>query len=190
MDADSFPKVEITAEEDLWSWLDAHHDQSNSVWLVTWKAAHRDRYISNNQVLDALIAYGWVDGRKLKLDDARVMQLISPRKQKAWAQSYRDRAERLEREGRMKPPGRAALEEARQSGVFDSMQSVDALEEPSDLVEALDEVGGYGWWVTAAPSYRRNVLRWIASAKGRDTRLKRIHAVSEHAAQGKKVPNY
>ncbi len=70
------------------------------------------------------------------------------------------------------------------------MQSVDALEEPSDLVEALDEVGGYGWWVTAAPSYRRNVLRWIASAKGRDTRLKRIHAVSEHAAQGKKVPNY
>jgi uncharacterized protein YdeI (YjbR/CyaY-like superfamily) len=190
MDDDSFPKVEIIAEEHLWSRLGAHHDQSGSVWLVTWKAAHRDRYVSNSQVLDALVGYGWVDGRKMKLDEARVMQLISPRKQKAWAQTYRDRAARLEREGRMMPPGRAALEAARQSAVFDSMQPVDALEEPSDLVDALDKVGSYDWWVTAAPSYRRNVLRWIASAKGNDTRLKRIHTVSEHAAEGKKVPNY
>ena len=190
MDASSFPQVEIRTADDLWDWLSTHHGRSGSVWLVTWKAAHRDRYVSNSQVLDALVAFGWVDGRKLKLDEARVMQLISPRKQKAWAQSYRDRAARLEQEGRMMPPGRAALEAARQSAVFDSMQPVDALEEPSDLVEALDKVGGYDWWVTAAPSYRRNVLRWIASAKGNDTRLKRIRSVSEHAAEGKKVPNY
>ena len=95
MDFDKFARVEIESAQTLWEWLGAHHAQQASVWLVTHKAADRGKYVSREEVLDALIAYGWIDGRQLKLDDTRTMQLIGPRKQKAWAQSYRDRAARL-----------------------------------------------------------------------------------------------
>lgn len=85
---DAFDRVEILNEANLWDWLSHHHGQEASVWLVTHKAADPTRYVSRDAVLDALIGYGWIDGIRRKLDAARTMQLISPRKQQAWAETY------------------------------------------------------------------------------------------------------
>jgi uncharacterized protein YdeI (YjbR/CyaY-like superfamily) len=190
MDHNKFERVEIKSEDDLWQWLQQYHGNSESVWLVTWKAAHADRYVSRDTVLDALIAHGWIDGRRLKLDDTRTMQLISPRKQQVWAQTYKDRAERLRAEGKMHPAGDAAIEDARRSGRWTESELIDALVEPNDLTSALEANGGLLWWQAAAPSYRRNVLRWISGAKKPETRVKRIEKTSSLAAQQKKVPQF
>ncbi|MDG3040643.1 YdeI/OmpD-associated family protein [Roseicyclus marinus] len=190
MAAKDVGKVEVRSASDLWAWLEAHHCQRESVWLVTWKAAFPELYVSRDEVLDALLAYGWIDGRRMKLDADRTMQLIAPRSQEVWARSYRDRFARLEREGRVKPAGRAAFERARQSGLLEALEAVDALEEPDDLVAGLAAAGGLDWWRAAAPSYRRNILRWIATAKRPETRAKRIGIVADHAALARKVPQY
>lgn len=190
MDHAKFERVEVASEQALWDWLGQHHARPESVWLVTWKAAHRDRHVSREAVLDALIAHGWIDGRRLKLDEGRTMQLISRRRQRAWAQSYKTRAERLEAEGRMHPAGLAAVEEARRGGRWGAVDPVDALLDPDDLVEAIEARGAGAWWRAAAPSYRRNVLRWIAAAKRPETRRTRIEAVASRAAEGQKVPQY
>lgn len=190
MDHDKFERVEVTTADALWDWLSVHHSSPDSVYLVTWKAAHRDKYVSREQVLDALIAFGWIDGRRLKLDADRTMQLISPRQQQAWADSYQRRAATLEADGRMQPAGRAALERARAAGTLDAMSDVDALAMPQDLVNCLAAKSADAWWDQAAPSYRRNILRWIATAKKPETRQKRIEAAVDHAARGQKVPNY
>lgn len=190
MDHNKFERVEIASADELWQWLQKHHNISNSVWLITWKVAHPERYVSRETILDALIAYGWIDGRRLKLDEARTMQLISPRKQQVWAKTYKDRAERLKAEGRMYPSGEAAIEEARQSGRWTESEQIDALIVPNDLTSALEANGGLVWWQAAAPSYQRNVLRWIAAAKKPETRSKRIDKTSSLAAQHKKVPQF
>ena len=190
MDHSKFERVEITSDDELWQWLQKHHKSLNSVWLVTCKAADASRYVSRDAVLDALIAYGWIDGRRLKLDEARTMQLISPRKQQVWAKTYKDRAERLKAEGRMHAAGEAAVDEAQQSGRWTESKEIDALVEPDDLVSALEATGAFAWWQAAAPSYRRNVLRWIAGAKKPETRGKRIDKTSNLAAQQIKVPQF
>lgn len=190
MDAGRFVHVEVHGEAALWDWLAGHHAQPESVWLVTWKAAHPDRYVSRNAVLDALIAHGWIDGRRMVLDADRTMQLISPRKQQAWAQSYKDRAARLESEGRMHPAGRAAVRQGQESGLWHVSDPVDALIDPNDLIAALDAARALHWWQTAAPSYRRNILRWIARAKRVETRTKRVGIVVTHAAKGEKVAQF
>jgi uncharacterized protein YdeI (YjbR/CyaY-like superfamily) len=190
VDPDRFARVEVQTEAELWAWLADHHMQAESVWLVTWKAQHRDRYVSREAVLDALIAHGWIDGRRLKLDEDRTMQLISPRQQQAWAASYKTRAARLESGGRMHPAGRAAVERGRASGLWHASDPVDALVDPDDLLGALAHAGGLAWWQAAAPSYRRNILRWIAQAKRPETRANRLAIVASHAARGEKVPQY
>lgn len=190
MSVPDLERVEVTSVAALWSWLEAHHDQGDSVLLVTWKAKRRDRYLSRDDVLDALLAHGWVDGRRYALDDDRTMQLISPRKQQLWAASYRERAERLIAENRMRPPGLAAIERATAAGTWHARSDVDRLEVPADLRTALDRRQASAWWDDAAPSYRRNVLRWIGGAKREATRAKRIRIVADHAARGEKVPNY
>ncbi|MEM8822841.1 MAG: YdeI/OmpD-associated family protein [Pseudomonadota bacterium] len=186
---DGLDRLEITSAAALWDWLAEHHGRADGVLLVTWKAAHRNRYVSREAILDALIAHGWIDGRRFKLDADRTMQLISLRRQQVWARSYKDRAERLEAEGRMHPAGRQSVAEAKRSGLWEGLPKVEALQIPTDLAERLAQ-GGAAWFDSAAPSYRRNVLRWLASAKTPPTRAKRIGIIADHAAEGCKVPNY
>lgn len=189
MDGTGIPKVELTSEAALWDWLSAHHSGA-SVWLVTWKAAHPGKYLSRDQVLDALIAHGWIDGRRMKLDADRTMQLIAPRAEGTWARSYRERAARLLSEGRMRPPGQAAIDAAKAAGTWEVADGVDDLVVPDDLRAALGSCGGSAWFDAAAPSYRRNVLRFLSAAKRAGTRAKRIDLIAGHAARGEKVPQY
>lgn len=90
----------------------------------------------------------------------------------------------------MMSEGRAAIAASKKAGLWDAMAHVDRLEMPSDLANALDAKNAAAWWTAAAPSYRRNVLRWIETAKRPETRGKRIDAVAKAAARGEKVPNY
>ena len=190
MDFEKFARLEIQSAQTLWEWLGAHHAQQASVWLVTHKAADRSKYVSREEVLDALIAYGWIDGRRLKLDDTRTMQLIGPRKQQAWAQSYKVRAERLQADGRMRASGLAALQAGKSGGLWAQSDPIDALIDPPDFTAALQAAGANLWWEQAAPSYRRNILRWIAGAKRAETRQGRIDTVVAHAQRGHKLPQY
>ncbi|MEO0391381.1 MAG: YdeI/OmpD-associated family protein [Pseudomonadota bacterium] len=178
------PQVEITSEAALWDWLAAHHS-SNGALLITWKAAHRAKYVSREAVLDALVAYGWIDGRRYVVDADRSAQLITPRKVQHWSQSYKDRAAKLAAEGRMRPPGAASVADGQANGLWDFMADVDRLEVPPDLSTALGDARAE--WDALAPSYRRNVLRWIKLAKTDATRAKRVQAAAEACADGRKL---
>ncbi len=185
---DALEQIEITSDTALWEWLGRHCEQDDSVWLVTYKAHARNRYLSREAVLDALVAHGWIDGVRRKLDRDRTMQLIGPRRTRAWAKTYCDRAERLIAEGRMHPAGLAGVNRAKAEGQWRSMADVDALILPEDFRAALAADGAQIWWDNAAPSYRRNVLRWIAIAKKPDTRAARILAAAQASARGEKLP--
>jgi len=180
-------RLEITASDQLHTWLAEHHGRDQSVWLVTWKAKHRDRYVSREQVLDELVAWGWIDGARKKVDDDRTMQLVSPRRTQYWARSYKVRAARLEAEGRMQPPGRASVEAGRANGLWTFIDDVDALIVPDDLAEALTSAGAHERFDALAPSYRRNVLRWLKLAKTAPTRAKRIAKVRDTVRDGQKI---
>lgn len=186
---DALEQVEIASPDALWEWLEANHARDAGVWLVTYKKAAPDKHVSRDAVLDALVAYGWIDGRRKVIDDARTMQLITPRKVEHWAKSYKDRAAKLEAEGRMRPSGRESVEAGKASGLWTFMDDVDALIVPDDLQAALDGAPpAADWWSAAAPSYRRNALRWLKLAKTDATRAKRIDAIAAASARGEKLP--
>ncbi len=187
---ESFAEVAVESEAALWNWLSLHHEQLASVWLVT-HMADQPGYVSRDQVLDALVAFGWIDGLRRKRDDGRTMQLISPRKQQIWAETYKRRAARLIDEGRMQNPGVASIAAAKAAGLWDAFAHVDALVVPEDLQAALNEQATAAtFFAASAPSYRRNVLRWLATAKTAPTRAKRIAEITAGAARGEKVPQY
>ncbi|WP_165929101.1 YdeI/OmpD-associated family protein [Shimia isoporae] len=173
----------------LWDWLEANASRRSSLWLVTYKRHQGAAYVSRDEVLDALVAFGWIDGRRMALDDARTMQLIGPRKQNAWAESYCERAERLIENGWMRPRGLQAVTEAKEAGLWRASPHVDKLVVPEDLAQALAIVGGArALWDAAPPAYRRNVLRWIDNARKSDTRARRVAVVVDTTARNQRVP--
>ena len=140
------------------------------------------------EVLDELIAHGWTDGALRRIDEDRVMQLVSPRRTHIWARTYQQRAERLIEEGRMHPAGLAAIQYAKERGTWEEHQHVDDLRVPDDLAAELASQRSAVAFDSFPPSHRRNVLRWLAKAKRADTRRRRIVEIAARAASGERVP--
>lgn len=182
---DRFFELEVASREQLLKWLDHNHSRKEGIWLITFKKVERAKYISTDEVLDSLVAYGWTDGIRRKLDDTRTRQFVSPRRTQPWAQSYKDRAERLISEGLMATPGQASIDLAKASGMWEDMQSVDQLLIPHDLEIALAQsMNARQNFDSFPPSTRRNILRWIHSAKANETREKRVLTVATDSQRG------
>lgn len=186
---DNFEKVEISSVEELRAWLELHHQQKESIWVVTFKKHINHKYVSREEVLDEILCFGWIDGIRRKLDDDRTMQLLSPRKAQHWAKSYKDRAKKLIAEGKMHTSGMQCIEEAKKSGLWNFMDDVDALIKPQDLVIAFkNHPGSEAFFDSTPDSSKRWTLRWIKLAKTEKTRRNRIHQTALLAARGEKVP--
>ncbi|MEM7699675.1 MAG: YdeI/OmpD-associated family protein [Verrucomicrobiota bacterium] len=168
-------EVEVFSLKQLRGWFEKHHQQAESIWLITFKKAVPEKYLSNADVVDTCVCFGWIDGRRKKLDESRTMQLLSPRKTAHWAKSYQERYTRLEREGLLHPAGIAKADEAKASGAWDEMKDVDALIAPADLTEALAKSPPAAENYERFPdSAKRDILRWIQLAKKPETRARRI----------------
>lgn len=191
MTIDNLEKIEINSQKELRAWLTKNFKQVDSVWLITYKKIVTEKYVSRDQVLDELISFGWIDGVRRAVDDVRTMQLISPRKTKPWAKSYKDRAERLVLSGEMHAAGLESIELAKSSGAWDEMNEVDLLVVPDDLKLVLKKHGKALDYFEAFPdSTKRNVLRWINSAKTSETRVKRLLATAQEAQHNRRVASH
>lgn len=169
----------------------AHHKQDESVWLVTFKKAIPEKYVSREEVLDELTAFGWIDGVRSQVDEARTMQLVSPRKTRPWAKSYKLRATKLIANGEMHSAGLAEVNAAISNGGWDEMSEVDELVVPEDLRKALASRRRAAENFEAFPvSIRRNILRWIFTAKKPETRIKRITETADEAEFNRRVKSH
>jgi uncharacterized protein YdeI (YjbR/CyaY-like superfamily) len=185
---ENFRKIIVSSIEELKDWLHKNHLQKESVWLVTYKKIVPENYLSTSDVLDELLCYGWIDGIRRKLDDHLTMQLISPRRIEHWANTYKVRAEKLIKEGRMQQAGFHSIEIAKQKGLWDFMDDVDKLIVPQDLQEALKNHSDAKLFFDAInDSSKRFVLRWIKLAKTDKTRASRIEQIARLSAKGEKL---
>ena len=186
---EDFEKVPVESAEDLRAWLESNHGRERGVWVVTYKKQVPEKYVTTGEVLDELLAFGWIDGIRRKLDEERTMQLITPRRAQHWSKTYKDRVAKLEAEGRMAAPGRAAVAAGKASGLWNFLDDVDALVQPPDLVAAFaDFPGSRARFEAFGPATQRFALRWIKLAKTDKTRRKRVRETARLAQLGQKVP--
>ena len=180
--------VEIAGRAELRQWLEANAGQADSVWLVTWKKGDA-RYVPYTEIVDEALCFGWVDSLPRKLDGARTMLLLSPRRAgSAWSKVNKEKAERLIREGLMRPRGLTKIEEAKLSGDWDKLESVDALEAPEDLLASLRvQPDAERNWDAFPKSVRRGILEWIAQAKKPATRGARVETTAKLAARNERA---
>jgi uncharacterized protein YdeI (YjbR/CyaY-like superfamily) len=185
---DNFKKIEVSSIEELKDWLHKNHSQKESVWLLTYKKIVPEKYLSTSDVLNELLCYGWIDGIRRKLDEERTMQLISPRRIDHWAKTYKVRAEKLIKEGKMQDAGFKSIEISRQNGMWDFMDDVDKLIIPKDLQEALAKYrDATDFFYAINDSSKRFVLRWIKVAKTDKTRASRVEQIAQLSSKGVKL---
>jgi len=169
-------RVEVKSRAELRRWLAKNHARKEAIWLVTWKKGGPVPHLPWPEIVDEALCFGWIDSLPRKLDAARTMLLLSPRRAgSGWSAINKKKAEALIAAGRMAPPGLAAIARAKEDGSWSRLDAAHALEMPADLAAALaDAAPAAANFAAFSPSSRRAILEWIGAAKMPETRAKRI----------------
>jgi uncharacterized protein YdeI (YjbR/CyaY-like superfamily) len=94
-------------------------------------------------------------------------------------------------QGLMMEAGLKCIDLAKQNGGWESLDKIEALEMPHDLIAALKKNKiAKAYFEAFSPSSRKVILQWIASAKRVETRQKRIEETVNLAAQNIKANHY
>jgi uncharacterized protein YdeI (YjbR/CyaY-like superfamily) len=172
--------VAHTVEE--WrDWLRQEGPTSGTVWLTVWKKAAGPDKLTYDDVVDEALCHGWIDSTINGFDETSTLLMVAPRKKgSVWSAVNKARIERLVAEGRMQPAGRAVIDAAIADGSWTILDPVEAMEEPDDLVAAIDAAGVRDVWESWTPGRRKQVLYRLVMAKTPPTRAKRIaEAIAE-----------
>lgn len=168
------------------AWLAANHATSAGVWLVTWRKSSGRPTLSNDDIVEEALAFGWIDAKGGKVDDERTRLLLVPRRAGSnWSAINKRRIERIMAVGLITDAGRRAVERAQADGSWTRLDEVEQLVISDDLAAAFDRhPGSRDRWDGFAPSARKAVLTWLVTAKTAATREKRVNEIARMAAAG------
>lgn len=90
-------------------WLRQHQGSSAGVWVLFYKADSGRQRLTYETALEEALCMGWTDFIVKRIDDESYLQKFTPRRHGSdWSLPNRNRARRLQKEGRMMPRGLAA----------------------------------------------------------------------------------
>jgi uncharacterized protein YdeI (YjbR/CyaY-like superfamily) len=185
---DDAERVQVESIDQWRAWLEANDEQPGGVWLVTFRKGSGRSQVPYVDLVEEALCHGWIDSTARPLDAERSMIWFAPRRRgSVWAASNRERVERLEREGRVRPAGLSVVERARADGSWSVLIPAERLEVPDDLAEALvTRPGAWPRWEALTPSVRTQALASIITAKRADTRARRVAEVADRTAAGER----
>ncbi|WP_328972117.1 YdeI/OmpD-associated family protein [Streptomyces sp. NBC_00239] len=136
--------VEIVAFEDgaaFEGWLEEHHARGEGVWIKVAKKKSGIPSVTDGELVDIGLCYGWISGQRRSLDDRHYLQKYVPRRPRSlWSQVNVDKIAELTAAGRMREPGLAEVRKAQEDGRWAAAYaSQKTAEVPADLAAALRE---------------------------------------------------
>ena len=115
------PVLPFESQEAWEAWLAEQHATADGVWVKMAKKASGIASVTHAEALESALCYGWIDGRRNRLDDRWFLQRFTPRRARSnWSAINRAKAEQLISEGRMQPAGLREIERARADGRWDA----------------------------------------------------------------------
>ncbi len=152
---------------------------------MLYKPGPRGIPLSFNEALEEALCFGWVDVMNKRIDDSRYALRFTPRRAgSAWSISNIRRVEKLIAAGLMTKAGLKKVAEAQQNGQWDTALRVEQTDlVPTDVQKALRRrKGALAGYKNLTHSRKRELLRWLLTAKSQATRQRRIEAIVQEVA--------
>ena len=170
------------------AWLEANHQASKEIWLVLTKDGRKGSALTMKDAVDEAICFGWIDSRTKRLDDAKYMLRLTPRKNVTkWSDRNLQRARDLIDEGRMTDAGMLKLPREFKGSAPDIPSEQEATL-PPELERALNgDIVVQNAFRTLTPGRRKEFIRWVSGAKRPGTRQKRVDRTVELIRMGRSL---
>jgi uncharacterized protein YdeI (YjbR/CyaY-like superfamily) len=184
-------EAKLFANQRAWdTWLRKNHQNSDGLWLLLAKRGGDRTSVTYGDALESALCFGWIDGKKMALDDSFWLQRFTPRSSRSvWSKINRTKALALIAQGRMQSAGLKEIERAKADGRWEAAyDSPSAATVPSDLQAALDSNLAAKTFFAMLDGANRYAVLWrIQTAKRAETRAKRIATYIEMLVRREKL---
>jgi uncharacterized protein YdeI (YjbR/CyaY-like superfamily) len=181
---------EFPSEHELEQWLAAKHLSSTGIWLRFFKKGSGIASVTHAEALAAALCVGWIDGQVKKHDEDSWLHRFAPRRPRSiWSKRNREIVEKLAAAGKMKPAGLKEVEAAKADGRWDrAYDSPSTMTVPKDFLTELSKNRVARQFFGTLNKANTYAIAWrLQTAKKPETRERRMRAIIEMLAQGKKL---
>ena len=181
--------LSFKTSSDFRKWLSKNHATSEGVWLRIYKKGTEVPSVTYAEALDEALCFGWIDGQKKPHDEDSWLQKFTPRRRRSgWSKVNTEHAERLIKEGRMKPAGMMEIEAARKDGRWDAAYDrfANAVVPDEFLKQLAKNKKAQTFFNTLNKTNRFSIAYRLQTAKREETKQKRIKDIIAMLARGEK----
>lgn len=177
--------------DDFRKWLEENHEKETELQVGFYKKATGKPSITWSESVDQALCFGWIDGIRRKIDEEAYQIRFTPRKPNShWSHVNLEKIIVLKKKDLMMPAGIAAYSKRKPENTgkasFEQREVKLSAEYESQLIS--NKKAWTYFYETLAPSYRKQSIWWVMSAKREETRQKRLKTLIECSAQGNKIP--
>lgn len=163
--------------------------EATEVWVGYFKKSTGRASLTWSESVDVALCYGWIDGIRKTIDDQRYKIRFTPRRPaSAWSAVNVRKVGALTQQGKMKPAGLRVFESRTNlEGYSARDRDVPLSRDYEEQIKANQPA--WRFLNDLAPSYRRDSIWWVMSAKKEETRLKRLEILIQSSEAGLKIPS-
>ena len=171
------------------AWLKKNHKTAGELWVGYYRKDCGKPTITWQESVDEALCFGWIDGIRKKVSDQAYTNRFTPRRAGSnWSAINIAKVEELKKQKRMQPAGLAAYAKRTEakSRVYTYEQN-DIPDFPAAIAKRFKaNKKAWAFFLTLPPYYRKLETRWICSAKGEETRQRRLDKVMAACESGRR----
>lgn len=189
-----FPEIRMTPlffanTSEFRAWLEINHQTKTEVFVGYYKVNTKKASMTWSESVDEALCFGWIDGIRRSIGDESYCIRFTPRNPKSnWSAINIKKVEELIVRGKMTPAGLAAFESrpVNKSAGYNDENRPEKLDQEMES-RFQENSNAWNFFQGQAPSYRKNVIFWVMSAKQKATQLSRLDKLIAFSESGKKV---
>ncbi len=175
-------------EEEFNDWLEEHHAEASEIWVGYFRVSTGRPSLTWSASVDAALCFGWIDGIRKTIDKQKYKIRFTPRKvNSVWSAVNVKKVKALIQLGKMRPEGIHVFNNRTDAqGYHSEQRNVELAKEYEEQIK--ENQTAWLFFTNLAPSYKRDSIWWVMSAKKEETRLRRLGILIASSKEGIKIP--
>ncbi|MED0951774.1 YdeI/OmpD-associated family protein [Bacillus mobilis] len=175
-------------QEEFNDWLEEHHAEASEIWVGFFGISTGRASLTWSSSVDAALCFGWIDGIRKTMDKQSYKIRFTPRKvNSVWSAVNVKKVQALIQLGKMRPEGMHVFNNRTDAQGYSSEQrNVELAKEYEEQIKANQTA--WLFFTNLSPSYKRDSIWWVMSAKKEETRLRRLGILVALSEEGLKIP--
>ena len=174
-------------KEEFTTWLEKNPEETE-LWLGYYKKNSSKNNISWSDSVDVALCFGWIDGIRKKVDEDSYKIRFTPRKPNSvWSALNVKKVKELIKEGKIREKGLELFNNRKHKEGY-SAQSRNIELDKAYEKELKANKKAWEFFNNLAPSYKRDSIWWVMSAKKEETRIRRLKKLIECSRKELKIP--